>query len=196
MVPDLFQNTLLSSIKLPDAYYISIYDGDEVNIYDGRTTRIRVSEKAVLKGWRCTATKLWWIPLRAQLTNVNEDTLVFTSKDGKQSLNSLYEVPTIKHVIDHVQAIMTSDWPSESIHNVYKLPIIGPVILYLHAAVSFPTKSTWLKSISRVNYLVCPLVTVKNVTKYFPESEETQQGHMKWQRQVIRSTRHTDPPAE
>ena len=59
MVPDLFQNTLLSSIKLPDAYYISIYDGDEVNIYDGRTTRIRVSEKAVLKGWRCTATKLW-----------------------------------------------------------------------------------------------------------------------------------------
>jgi len=34
-----------------------------------------------------------------------------------------------------------------------------------------------------------PLLTVKNVNKYFPESEETQQGHMESQRQNVRSTR-------
>ena len=118
MVPFLVNNTLLSASKFTDVDYISIYDGDEVNIYDGHTTRIKVSEKAVLKGWRCPATKLWQIPLRAKVTDVNEDTLVLNSKDGKQSLNYLYEVPTTNHVIGHVQAIMMSDRPSESIHNV------------------------------------------------------------------------------
>ena len=33
------------------------------------------------------------------------------------------------------------------------------------------------------------MVNVKNVSKYFPESEETQQGHMKNQRQGVRSTK-------
>ena len=51
MVPYLVQNTLLSASKFANAEYISIYDGDKVNVYDGHTTRIKVSEKVVLKGW-------------------------------------------------------------------------------------------------------------------------------------------------
>ena len=55
----------------------------------------------------------------AKVTNINKDTLMLISKDDKQSLNSLYEVPTTNHVIDHVQATMTSNQPSKFIHNVY-----------------------------------------------------------------------------
>ena len=63
MVPALRGNSLLSGGKFAEAGYISICDGEEVNIYDGRTARIQVSEEAVLKGWRCPHTNLWRIPL-------------------------------------------------------------------------------------------------------------------------------------
>ena len=75
---------------------------------------------------------------------------------------------------------------SETIQNVYELLSIEGAVRYLHAAAIFPTKSTWLKSILHGNYLTWPLITIKNVHKYFPESEETQKGHMRNQRQGVR----------
>ena len=58
MVPVLVNQSLISGIKLADAGYISICDDKEVNIYDGRTDRIIVSELEVLKGCKCPQTKL------------------------------------------------------------------------------------------------------------------------------------------
>eukprot|EP00956_Cyclotella_meneghiniana_P000110 scaffold196_cov26-Cyclotella_meneghiniana.AAC.2 len=63
--------------------------------------------------------------------------------------------------------------------NVYDLPSTERVIRYLHAAAGFPTKSTWLKAIGK---------GFKNVNKYFPESEETQKGHMRQIRSGVRKT--------
>ena len=51
MVPALASDTLVSGRKFADADYISIYDSLEVNIYDTKTTKIIVTEKAVLKSW-------------------------------------------------------------------------------------------------------------------------------------------------
>ena len=68
--------------------------------------------------------------------------------------------------------------PKEEIHNVYELPSIERTIRYFHAAAGFPIKYTWIKSIRNGNYLTWPLTTVTNVHKHFPESEETQKGHM------------------
>ena len=62
-------------------------------------------------------------------------------------------------------------------------------------AAVFPTKSIWLKAIRKGNFLSWPLINVKNVNKYFPESEETQRGHMRNQRQGVRSTQLAPPPA-
>ena len=50
MVPALAGQSLLSGAKFDEAGYISVCDGEEVNLYDSRTTRIVVSEEAVLKG--------------------------------------------------------------------------------------------------------------------------------------------------
>ena len=62
MVPGLASDTLLSGSKFEDADYISIYGPLEVDIYDAKTTKIIVTEKAVLKGWRCPKSGLWRIP--------------------------------------------------------------------------------------------------------------------------------------
>ena len=78
---------------------------------------------------------------------------------------------------------------SEGIYHVYDLPSIKPAIRYLHVVAGFPTKRTWLKAIRNGRYLTWPLITVKNVNKLFPESDETQQVHMRGQRQVVCSTK-------
>ncbi len=83
--------------------------------------------------------------------------------------------------------------------NVYSLPSIPQTIWYLHAAAGFPTKDPWIKAIKHGNYMTFPGITTKTVNKHFPESVETQKGHMKKQRQNVRSTKQKlilDEPTE
>jgi hypothetical protein len=76
-----------------------------------------------------------------------------------------------------------------TILNVYECPSIEQAIQYLNAAAGFPTKFTWLSVIRHSNYNTWPLINIKNVNKHFPQSEETQQGHMKSQHQGVQSTK-------
>ncbi len=46
------QNSLLSTSKVVVADYIAIYDKENVNFYNPKTTKITVMEEAVLKGWQ------------------------------------------------------------------------------------------------------------------------------------------------
>lgn len=70
-----------------------------------------------------------------------------------------------------------------------QLPSKAETIAYLHAALGFPTKETLLSAV-RAGYLASwPGLTVAAVNKYFPESDETQKGHMKHQRKGVRSTK-------
>ncbi len=90
----------------------------------------------------------------------------------------MYQVETTTVTRDHIRNIMGNHASKEHIHNVYELPSVEPSIRYLHGAANFLTKPSWLKAIRRGNYNSWPLINVKNVAKYFPESEETQKGHM------------------
>ena len=119
--------------------------------------------------------------------NINVDTILLDSPCGQKSTNNQYIIPATHKVREHLKASIERE--TDTIGNVYELPSINQTIRYLHAAAGFPTKATWLKAIRKGNYSTWPLVTVKNVTKHFPESEETQQGHMRGQRQGIRSTK-------
>ena len=78
------QHTLLSDKKFAYANYISIYYGDKVNIYCGGTAKMKISEAEVLKGWRYSVERLWHIPLTANITKLNTDTLLLNSPDGRQ----------------------------------------------------------------------------------------------------------------
>jgi len=77
----------------------------------------------------------------------------------------------------------------EEANNVYNLPSTKQSIHYLHAAAGFPVKSEWIKAIKAGNYVIWPELTAEAVHKHFPESDETQKGHMKQQRQNVRSTK-------
>ena len=77
----------------------------------------------------------------------------------------------------------------ETAANVYSLPSIPQTIRYLHASAGFPVKETWVKAINNGNYISWPGLTAEAVNKHFPESVETHKGHMKKQRQNVRSTK-------
>jgi len=50
-------------------------------------------------------------------------------------------------------------------------------------------KESWIDAIKAGNYTTWPGINVNVVNRYFPESDETQKGHMKKQRQTVRSTK-------
>ena len=74
---------------------------------------------------------------------------------------------------------MFTEAPTNTINNVYELPSIEHAVRNLHGAAVFATKTTWLKAIRSGTFVSWPLINVKHVNKYFPESEETQKGHMR-----------------
>eukprot|EP00956_Cyclotella_meneghiniana_P035503 scaffold115472_cov29-Cyclotella_meneghiniana.AAC.1 len=59
MVPSLAMNSLLSTSKLADANYITVFTKDEVQVFDAEATKLNIEGEAVMKGWRCPQTKLW-----------------------------------------------------------------------------------------------------------------------------------------
>ena len=92
MVPSLSDQSLLSGNKFAQAGYVTIYDNQEVNIYDGRTAKIIVSEKAFLKGWFCPEAIMWRIPLQPHISNNNTETLLLNRPTGTESPNTTYTV--------------------------------------------------------------------------------------------------------
>jgi hypothetical protein len=77
----------------------------------------------------------------------------------------------------------------EETNNVYSLLSIPQLVKYLHAAARFSVEDTWYKAVKAGNFITWPGLTPEAVRKHFPESDKTQQGHMKKQCQGVRSTR-------
>ena len=81
-------------------------------------------------------------------------------------------------------------------NSVYDLPSIEQAIKWMHAVCGFPVKSTWLKAIKAGNFIGWPLLTERNVSKYYPETLETPKGHMNQTRKNVRSTKPKSMPLE
>ena len=61
--------------------------------------------------------------------------------------------------------------------------------MYFHAAAGFPTKETFMDAVRAGNYATWPGLTTTLISKHFPDSDETQKGHMKGRRKGVRSTK-------
>jgi hypothetical protein len=81
-------------------------------------------------------------------------------------------------------------------NSVYDLPSIEQAIKWMHAVCGYPVKSTWIKAVKAGNFTGWPLLTEKNVQKYYPETTETDKGHMNQTRKNVRSTKAKSKPFE
>ncbi len=83
--------------------------------------------------------------------------------------------------------VLAREYPKQFIAGVdmanviFDLPDNCQTLMYYHAAVGFPTKETFLSTVRAGNFATWPGLTTTFVSKYFPDSEETQKGHMKGQ---------------
>jgi hypothetical protein len=105
IVPALANNSLISTSKSVDAGYTIIYDDKEVNYYKKATTKIIVSENAVLQGWQCPRNKLWHVPLVPNVWNLNTDIILLDHPLGHSSLPAMYEVAKTTLTCHHIYAI-------------------------------------------------------------------------------------------
>jgi hypothetical protein len=66
----------------------------------------------------------------------------------------------------------------------------------MHAVCRYPVKLTWLKAIKAGNYVGWPMLTERNVQKYYPEATDTAKGHLNQTRKHVRSTKEKPVPLE
>ena len=95
----------------------------------------------------------------------------------KLQLDGQQEVPNEKQI------------PTEAINVIFDLPSARQTFLWYHASAGFPVKEQFIKAVRKGNYATWPKLTVNLIHKYMPDSDETTKGHLKGQRQGIRSTK-------
>ena len=82
------------------------------------------------------------------------------------------------------------------VNHVYDLPTTKQAIKWMHAIWGYPVKYTLLKAIKASNFISWPLLTKRNVAKYYPKTVETPKGHLNQTRKNIRSTKPVPLPLE
>ncbi len=73
----------------------------------------------------------------------------------------------------------------ESINALFDPLSTKQTALWYHAAAGWSEKETFLDAICKGNYATWPGLTVKMMSRHYPESIETKKGHMKGARQRI-----------
>jgi len=122
ITPGITTNLLLSTSKFAAANYITIFDKEEVNIYDANDTVIAVTRGAILRRFKCPTSGLWRIPLIEIVRNNNTDMIIVN------------QPPT--------EFLPARPPPTDTIYNVYELKTQPELVRYYHAAAGFPTKPT------------------------------------------------------
>jgi hypothetical protein len=79
--------------------------------------------------------------------------------------------------------------PNETLIIIFNLPSACETFLWYHASTGFPTKATFIDAVRNGNYSTWPKLMVTLINRYFPDSDKTIKGHLKGQRQGIRSTK-------
>ena len=152
-------SSLISVPKMAEHGYIAVFDKKEARIYDGTTTTITTSGEPIIVAPRCDETGLWKMNL-----DLDYEILGRTSSDqfiaGVDVANAIFDLPNSR------QSLM-----------------------YFHAAAGFPTKESFTDAVRAGNYATWPGLTTTLISKHFPDSDETQKGHMKGQRKGVRSTK-------
>jgi len=157
ITPGITENSLLSTSKFAVANYITIFDKEEVNMYDANDTIIAVMRGTILRSFKCPMTGMWRIPLVNLVQNNNTKMIIVNCPP--------------------LEFLPAGPPPTKAIHNVYELKTQPELVLYYHAAAGFPTKPTWLKAIKNKQFALWPGLTADVVNRHSPDSNKTPKGH-------------------
>ena len=170
ITPGITKTSLMSAAKFADAGYTTIFDGNQVNIYDQHNTVITFSRTAIIRGWREPGTnELFWIPLVPIVRSNNTKTILIKQPPSEY--------------------LPARPPPQDAVFNVYELKTEPELVQYLHASAGFPTKPMCLCAVKNRQYASWPGLTPEAIAKHFPESEETLKGHARKTKSGQQSTK-------
>ena len=111
---------------------------------------------------------------------------------GKRDEQGRYRIPLVQNQGNCWQPRQPTKHSKKYLkqaNSVYDLPSTKEAIKWMHAVCGYPVKSTWLKAVKAGNYIGCPLLTDRNVNKFYLETTEIPKGHMNQTRKNVRSTK-------
>eukprot|EP00804_Cyclotella_cryptica_P005285 CCRYP_015797-RA/>CCRYP_015797-RA protein AED:0.44 eAED:0.44 QI:0/-1/0/1/-1/1/1/0/406 len=141
---DDFPTSLMSVGKISDAGTVSIFTRAGVTVHNEQEVLITCTGEPILLGIRDEHGR-YRIPLHQHQGQWQPRT---PSKKARQTLRRT--------------------------NSVYDLPSTEQAIKWMHAVCGYPVKSTWLKAVKAGNFIGWPLLTEKNVRKYYPETTKPQ----------------------
>jgi hypothetical protein len=92
IIPGLIK-PLLSVSKLADAGYTTVFDKNQVSVYDASSTSIIVSRPPVLTAPRCKQSGLWETPLKPE-TSQHAETVTGLA----EGINVTFDLPSVKEM--------------------------------------------------------------------------------------------------
>ena len=112
---------------------------------------------------------------------------------AKQDERGKYQIPLVQHRGQWQPRIPTKCAKKAlgQANSVYDLPSTEQAIKWIDAVSGYPVKWTWVNAIKAGNCGGWPLLTIKNVTKYYPKMVKTPAGHMNQTRKNVQSTKPT-----
>ena len=161
-----FPTSLMSVGKTADDGTVSVFTKEGVNVFKEEDVLITCKGEPILIGVRDSHGR-YQIPLMQQRGQWQP------RRPSKQARKALRQA-----------------------NSVYDLPSTEQAIKWMHAVCGYPVKSTWLKAIKAGNYVGWPMLTERNVQKYYPETTETAKGHLNQTRKNVRSTKAKPMPLE
>jgi hypothetical protein len=173
ITPGITENSLLSTSKFAVANYNTIFDKEEVNIYNANDTIIAVTRGTILHGFKCPLTGMWHIPLVNLVRNNNTEAVIVN------------RLPS--------EFLPVRPPPTKAIHNIYELNMQPKLVHYYHAAAGFPTNPTWLKAIKNKQFALWLGLMADVVNHHYPDSDKTPKGHGRKAPNGLRFTKVTTP---
>ncbi len=106
-------------------------------------------------------------------------------KADRCNLTGLWKLPL------HAEDTAANKEPlhNEAINVIFNLPSACQNFLWYHTAAGFPPNETFIRAVCNGNYATWPKLTIQLIHKYMPDLDKTAKGHLKGQRQGIRSTK-------
>ena len=107
---------------------------------------------------------------------------------GKRNKRGRYHIPLMQHR-GQWQPRQPSKKARKALreaNSMYDLPSTEQAIKWMHAVCGYPVKSNWQKVVKAGKFVGWPLVTARNVKKYYPETNETPKVHLNQSRKNVR----------
>jgi hypothetical protein len=169
IVPNIPTNLLISTAKLAEAGYKTVFNDEKVNVYNASNTKVIVTRQVILRGWLDKDANLYRIPLVPIILNNNTNTV-------------LVRKPPTKFLPDCLP-------PTEAVHanRTGPVPARGGRI---------SNKTNMDSGDKKQTVCIMARLNTKTIAKHHSESKETMKGHEQKGQSGLRSTKTKEPTSE